>query len=185
MLGFGMLKHYSPIGTPSQQAFIAGIIQGTTSQTRVGDEIFVRSLRIRGMVQQSVSIGSDICVLQLLTDNQPTALPRVWANAYEPTVPSSMAYVNAVPCYDQRFRFRYHDRKVIASAWSATTSGSPNVIGVRAIPFEFDLKIDRRIKFNVNGNIQLGPEVVLFGWGVATSDVMKAWASYELFFTDA
>lgn len=176
----------SPAGTFSAFSFINQIGQGVGANERLGDQVVVLGLRIRFIAIQSIAVAHFPARLDLVVDKQPAAGASAWTDLYQGIGGANAnAYIVAIPDFDRRTRYEYLDSRILVSSWTAAyADGGGAHIAVKPMVGEFDVRINRKIKFDSNV-IMSGVEYWLYGWGVQNSDTTQVTASYELFFQDA
>lgn len=175
-----------PPGTASQQRFFNNIAQGLAADSRVGDTIYVKMLKIRGLVQMNVTSSSTNAMLALVEDTEPAAGVPAWTDVFQGIGGAGNAsYCNAIMNYDKRPRFRLRRFKRIPLSWTAAYYNAGAVASARAVPFEMTVKVNRLVKYDNTNAPYKGSEYYLFGWSDLAANTPLCSASYQIWFTDS
>lgn len=178
----------NPTGPASSYEFFNQITQGVGATQRIGDCVFIENIVLRLQLQQSPSISQCTTVIELIGDKQPAAVIPTWNDIFQGIGgASAVAYLTAIPNFDERNRFRYLQRETIPMSWSAIAFDTGNTQHAAAAPksITINLPIKKKIMYNGTGGVYAGMTLYLWAWSELTANTPHMNGSFEIFFTDA
>lgn len=196
--------------TTPKVSFTSGIVQGNSRFTRVGNKIFVRDLRFRGLLQASQQTNAVselyVSILVLRTKNAPGAtnshstdlvyLPNVWDfvnnTASPPTINGQNggrgAFISHFKHYNKRWKddftiLKYRTYKI------AKDTGS----GANKRLLKFNIRVNKPAFWDDSGNTGDG-QLFMYYWcdqtttgdvAISDGDRPVMWGAFRVTYTDA
>lgn len=129
------------VSTTAILTLVNGLTQGTTASTRVGRQILMKSVEIKGhfVADSTTSITPVRCMLVL--DHQPNGAAPAFTDIYDTAVPSSLRNISN----KKRFKVLF-DSGIIAITGN-TSSSNENTL----VPYEHYRKLKVPVQYN-SGN---------------------------------
>lgn len=178
-----------PAHTPSRFGFFVNIAQGVGGDGRVGDQVNVKRLLIRGHVRANTTSTYNQTVLCLIKDTEPAAGVPAWTDVFQGIGAASLdSYMNPILNFDKRFRFRIVKLKRYGLGWKSAVQavgGGSILNSPQIVPFVFNIPMNQSVKFDGTGAVTNGCEYYLFGWSTQNTNTPVAYMGYQTYFTDA
>lgn len=177
-----------PVTGISSYNILSNIAQGVLPTQRVGDSIFVKMIKIRGLIKQSGGTQVNNCVIALIEDREPAAGQPAFNDVFQGGGATLTDGLNAIMNDDKRARFKIKRLLRFNLMWQSAVQavGGGSILATPEQQFfDITLKINKRVKFdNTNARPYAGSEYMLWGWSDLSSNTPQVYASVQAWYTD-